>query len=141
MKKVFLVLSLLIPFGLCALAQSKAKAPAGISPAAMTHGEAVYKLYCLSCHQADGGGAPNMNPPLVKTSYIKGDKAKLIKVILNGFPVPVDIDGQSYSNVMAPHNFLKDQEIADVLTYVRNSFGNKGTAITAAQVKAVRAKK
>ena len=51
----------------------------------------------------------------------------------------VDIDGESYSNNMAPHNFLKDQEIADVLTYIRNNFTNKTTAVTPNQVKAVRA--
>ncbi len=82
-----------------------------------------------------------MNPPLSNTSYISGDKVRLIKTVLKGFPAPVEIDGQTYTNVMAPHNFLKDQDIADVLTYVRNSFGNKGPAITAAQVKAVRASK
>ena len=51
----------------------------------------------------------------------------------------VEIDGDKYNGVMAPHPDLTDQEIADVLTYVRNSFGNKASAVTAAQVKAVRA--
>lgn len=82
-----------------------------------------------------------MNPPLIKTSYVTGDRTRLIKVVLNGFMQPVDIDGESYSNNMPPHNFLKDQEIADVLTYVRNNFGNKGTAVTIAQVKTARAAK
>ena len=60
----------------------------------------------------------------------------IVHTILN--PV-VEIDGETYSNNMAPHNFLSDQEIADVLTYVRNSFGNKASAIKAAEVKVVRA--
>ena len=107
----------------------------------VANGKKVYIQYCLSCHQADGGGVPNMNPPLINTSYVKGDKVRLIKVVLNGFTESVDIDGESYSNNMAPHNFLKDQEIADVLTYVRNAFGNKGTAIKASEVKTVRAAK
>jgi len=81
-----------------------------------------------------------MNPPLNGTSYVLGDKTRLIKVILNGFSQNVDIDGESYTNVMAPHNFLKDQEIADVLSYIRNSFGNKSSGISATEVKAVRAK-
>jgi mono/diheme cytochrome c family protein len=51
---------------------------------------------------------------------------------------PIEIDGETYSNIMAPHDFLKDQEVADVLTYVRNSFGNKASAVTAAEVKAAR---
>lgn len=87
---------------------------------------------------ADGGGVPNMNPPLVKTSYVLGDKKRIIKVVLNGFTQNVDIDGESYSNNMPPQNFLKDQEVADVLTYVRNSFGNKAVAVKVAEVKAVR---
>jgi mono/diheme cytochrome c family protein len=114
------------------------KAPASLS-ASIANGQKIYLQYCLSCHQVDGGGVPNMNPPLVKTSYVKGDKIRLIKVVLNGFAQSVDIDGQSYSNNMPPQNFLKDQEIADVLTYVRNSFTNKGTAVSVAQVRAVRA--
>jgi mono/diheme cytochrome c family protein len=145
MKKALFALLLLTPFSLYVSAQTKPKAKPSSGPpapaAAIARGGIVYKQYCLSCHQVDGSGVPNMNPPLTNTSYVTGDKTRLIKVVLNGFPAPVDIDGQSYSNVMAPHNFLKDQEIADVLTYIRNSFSNKGTAITMAQVKAVRTKK
>ena len=102
-------------------------------------GKGVYVKYCLTCHQADGGGVPNMNPPLIKTSYVLGDKTRLIKVVLNGFSENVDIDGESYSNVMPAHDFLKDREIAAVLTYVRKNFTNKAAAISVAQVKAVRA--
>ena len=94
---------------------------------------------CAACHQADGQGIPSMNPPLAKTSFVLGDKTKLIKIILNGFSDDVEINGQRYSNTMASHDFLKDQEIADLLTYVRNSFGNKASAITEGQVKVARA--
>jgi mono/diheme cytochrome c family protein len=105
----------------------------------MARGKKVYETYCLACHMADGGGVPRMNPPLVKTVYVLGDKKRLIGIVLNGMDEPLEIDGETYSNVMAPHNFLKDQEIADVLTYVRNSFGNKASALTAEEVKTVRA--
>jgi mono/diheme cytochrome c family protein len=108
------------------------------SSASINNGKIVYTQHCLSCHMADGGGVPNMNPPLVKTSYVLGDRKRIIKVVLNGFTQNVDIDGESYSNNMPPQNFLKDQEIADVLTYVRNSFGNKAAAVKVAEVKAVR---
>jgi mono/diheme cytochrome c family protein len=107
--------------------------------ASMANGQKVFTQYCVSCHQADGGGVPRMNPPLIKTTYVLGDRIKLIKIILNGFNEDVEINGETYSNTMASHDFLKDQEIADVLTFVRNSFGNKAPAITIAQVKAVRA--
>lgn len=107
----------------------------------MARGKKVYETYCLPCHMADGGGVPRMNPPLSKTVYVLGDKKRLIGIVLNGMDEPLEIDGETYSNVMAPHAFLKDQEIADVLTYVRNSFGNKAPAITAEEVKVVREEK
>ena len=103
-------------------------------------GKLVYTQYCLSCHMADGGGVQNMNPPLIKTSFINGEKSKLISVVLKG-KSQQEIDGETYNNVMASFNYLTDKEIADVLTYVRNSFGNKKTAVTVAEVKKVRAKK
>jgi mono/diheme cytochrome c family protein len=103
-------------------------------------GETVYKKYCISCHQADGGGVPNMSPPLIQTSYILGEKEPLIKIVLNGLK-NVDINDETYNNPMpALGAVLKDKEIADVLTYVRNSFGNKAPAVTAAEVTKVRSK-
>lgn len=108
--------------------------------AAMERGKKVFDQNCLTCHQPDGNGVPMLNPPLAKTSYVLGDKKKLITVVLKGMNDPGDIDGMSYSNVMAPHNFLSDQQIADVLTFIRHSFGNKASMVTAGEVKAVRAK-
>ena len=90
---------------------------------------------------ADGGGVQNMNPPLIKTTYVLGDKTRLIKIALNGLAEEIEIDGEVYTNVMPSHGFLKDQEIADVLTFVRNSFGNKASVIKVSEVKAARAEK
>lgn len=104
-----------------------------------TRGKALYETYCLSCHQDDGSGVPKLNPPLIQTTWVTGDKTKLIKWVLSGSTEKVKIDGKYYDNNMPAQDYLKDQEIADVLTYVRNSFGNKSTAVTAAEVKAVRA--
>ena len=101
-------------------------------------GEKIFKKYCISCHQADGGGVPNLNPPLIKTPYVLGDKKKLIKIILHGLNENIEIKGEFFSNPMPELSILKDQEIADVLTYVRSSFGNKASAVTAAEVKAAR---
>ncbi|HEY5369482.1 MAG TPA: cytochrome c [Hanamia sp.] len=104
----------------------------------MEAGKKVYKKTCLTCHQADGSGVPNMTPPLTQTTFVLGNKEKLIGIVLNGLK-NVDIDDQTYNNPMpALGSVLKDQEIADVLTYVRNSFGNKASAVTAAEVKTVR---
>lgn len=104
-------------------------------------GEKVYKKLCLTCHQADGSGVPNMTPPLTQTTFVLGDKEKLIGIVLNGLK-NVDIDDETYTNPMpALGSVLKDQEIADVLTYVRNSFGNKASVVSTAEVKAVRSNK
>jgi len=105
----------------------------------IANGQKVFLNNCATCHQADGGGVQNMNPPLVQTTYVLGDKVKLIKIVLNGFNEDVDINDQRYSNNMPSHDFLKDQEIADVLTYIRHSFTNKASAVSVAQVRFVRA--
>ncbi|RXK61694.1 cytochrome c [Lacibacter luteus] len=106
----------------------------------MDRGKKVYSQYCSPCHQADGSGVPGLNPPLEKTTHVLGNKSSLIKIILKGLNTHEEINGETYNNVMAPHNHLTDQQISDVLTYVRNSFGNKASLITVAEVKSVRAK-
>lgn len=126
------MLAVMMMVSVSAAAQVKKQTP-------MVKGEMLYKQICATCHQADGSGVPRMNPPLIKTSYVLGDKTKLIRVLLLGLNEEVEIDGEYYSNPMPPQAALKDEEIAAVLTFVRNSFGNKASAVTAAQVKAVRA--
>ena len=80
-----------------------------------------------------------MTPPLTGTKYILGDKTTLVQIVLKGMK-GIPINGDDFHNVMAPHSDLTDRQIADVLTYVRNSFGNRARGITAAEVKAIRAK-
>jgi mono/diheme cytochrome c family protein len=109
--------------------------------ASILRGKKVYDKVCLSCHMIDGGGVPHLNPPLIKTSYVVGDKKKIIGIVLNGMTDRIPIDDEYYSNNMASHKDLTDQQIADVLTYVRNSFGNRASAVTVAEVKAVKNKK
>lgn len=113
---------------------------AGSVTASIARGKVIYQNICLACHQADGSGVPRMNPPLIKTSFVLGDKTKLITIVLKGLNDDVEIEGEYYSNPMPPQSQLKDQEIADVLTFVRNSFGNKASAVKPGEVKAVRAK-
>jgi glucose/arabinose dehydrogenase len=108
--------------------------------ASYTAGEAVYTQNCIVCHLADGGGVQNLNAPLVKTDYVLGSKSRLINIILKGMK-GVDINGEKYSNVMPSHSFLNDTQIADVLTYIRNSFGNKASAVTVSEVAALRKEK
>ena len=107
------------------------------SKESIAKGKLVFEQNCLVCHQADGSGVPHLNPPLIKSSFVLGDKKKLISIVLKGLS-DVEIDGESYSNPMPSMDFLSDEDIANVLTYIRNSFTNKASSITAAEVTAGR---
>ncbi len=106
----------------------------------MERGKKVYENTCLACHQANGSGVPGMNPPLKKSKWVVGDKKTLINIVLKGLDQEIEINGETYSNSMPAVVNLNDQEIADALTYVRNSFGNKASRITEADVKKLREK-
>jgi mono/diheme cytochrome c family protein/glucose/arabinose dehydrogenase len=98
--------------------------------------------YCSTCHQPDGKGlAASGFPPLTGT-WVMGSDERLIKLALKGLLGPIEVNGQKYPGQVPMTPFaglLKDEEVAAVLTYVRNSFGNKGPAILPEKVKAVRA--
>ena len=130
---------LLVVIYLIAQTKPKNANQGGVDKASVERGKKIYETYCLACHQADGSGVPGLNPPLIKTKWVLGEKNQLITIILKGMDQPIEVDGEEYSNVMASHAFLKDQDVADVLTFVRNSFGNKASGITATEVKTVRA--
>ena len=133
-----LILSgLLLFFTMSVLAQKKKKDE---NPQ-LASGKKVYASLCIACHQEDGSGVPSLNPPLMKSDWVSGDKNRLINIVLKGLQDKIEVNGESYEAVMPANDYLSDKEIADVLTYVRNSFGNKATAITSAEVKAVRDKK
>jgi mono/diheme cytochrome c family protein len=121
-------------------APPKPSAPGPVLQASVTKGKVVYDTYCLPCHQADGSGVPTMNPPLIKTSWVLGSKTVLIQQVLKGSSNKVEIDGEKFHGVMPAQTQLTDEQIADVLTFVRNSFGNKASIVTPAEVKATRAK-
>lgn len=101
-------------------------------------GELVYKKYCLACHQDNGSGVPGMYPPLIKTSWVQGDKTRLIGILLNGLEGKIEVNGQVYHTAMPPHQYLTDQQIADVLTYVRISYGNEADAVLPEEVASAR---
>jgi mono/diheme cytochrome c family protein len=107
----------------------------------MQNGKKIYEARCLACHQADGGGVPNMNAPLDAASNVVGkDIARLVRIIRYGYNERIALDGFYYSNSMTANPDLKDNEIADLLTYIRNSWSNKASAVTIAQVQAAKKK-
>lgn len=100
-------------------------------------GKEVYSLYCQNCHMEKGEGMPELYPPLAKTNYLK-DAKKMIGIILKGQSGEITVNGKKYNVEMPAQDYLTDEQIADVLNYVRNSWQNKYPLITKAQVKVVR---
>ncbi|MEJ7679572.1 MAG: cytochrome c [Segetibacter sp.] len=110
-----------------------------------TKGKAIYSRegFCVTCHQADGKGLPASGfPPLTGNNWVLGNQDRLIKLVLKGLYGPIEVQGNKYPGQVPMTPFggmLKDDEVAAVITYVRNSFGNKAPAISPVKVKQVRA--
>jgi len=128
-------------------AQSTDNAPATeestastVSSEKMEVGQKVYSQYCIACHQKDGSGVPGAFPPLQETEWVNGETDTLISIVLNGLQGEITVKGETYNSAMTPHNFLSDDEVAAVLTYVRQSFGNNSSEVNAEQVAEIRNK-
>ncbi|CAN5446248.1 hypothetical protein BH10BAC4_BH10BAC4_11760 [soil metagenome] len=103
----------------------------------ITRGKEVYSTNCTSCHMEMGEGIEDVYPPLAKSNYMMADKKRSIQQIIKGVNGEIKVNGKIYNGEMSAIE-LSDQEVSDVLNYVRNSFGNKGDAVTPEQVKAGR---
>ena len=101
-------------------------------------GAKVYSIYCGTCHQRNGQGASGRFPPLANTKYVTGDKNLLISIVLKGMEGPLEVNGEQFNGTMPQHSFLGDEEVANVLTYIRQNFGNKASAVTKDEVASVR---
>ena len=110
----------------------------------MVLGKKVFTQTCQVCHQANGKGVPNQFPPLAGSEWVLASEGwhgdnHIVKIVLNGLQGVVTVEGAQYNNAMAPWGkVLKDEQIAAVLTYVRNEWGNKAPAITPEFVAKIR---
>jgi mono/diheme cytochrome c family protein len=96
---------------------------------------------CVTCHQPNGKGLDPAFPSIEKSPWVTADTDRLIKITLYGLMGPLEVNGKKYDGLVPMTPFggmLKDEEIANVLTFVRNSFGNQADPVAAAQVKKVR---
>jgi len=100
----------------------------------ISEGQLIYNKYCMACHQSDGKGASGRFPPLNKTDWVIGNKERLVHLMLNGMQGPIEINGENYNGIMPQHSFLKDNEIAQILTYIRTHFGNTSSSISTEEV-------
>jgi nitrite reductase (NO-forming) len=106
-------------------------------PEQIKAGKEIYGRTCFACHQAEGQGIPTVFPPLAKSDYLNADPKRAIDGVLHGKSGEITVNGKKYNNIMTSQN-LSDDEVASVLTYVYNSWGNKKIVITPAMVKAQR---
>ena len=102
-------------------------------------GEVLFKGTCSACHQDTGAGIENVFPPLAKSDYLLADRRRAIAIVLNGLSGPVTVNGKNYNSVMPPMSQFTDDEIANILTYSLNSWGNAGGTVTKEEVAKVRA--
>jgi mono/diheme cytochrome c family protein len=101
-------------------------------------GATIYTTYCGTCHQRNGQGASGRFPPLAGTEWVTGDKNRLSGIVLQGLEGSIEVNGENYDNLMPQHSFLSDDDIAQVLTYIRQNFGNEASAVNLEEVKYVR---
>lgn len=106
-----------------------------IEPKDMAIGQKIYNQYCMACHQSNGKGASGRFPPLNDTDWVIGDKERLVHLILNGMEGEIEVNGEIYDGIMPQHSFLNDDQIANVLTYIRTNFGNQASALSSEEVK------
>lgn len=131
--------SILWPFVVAFVVLSGCSKSDSSESASTQAGMELYRQYCTSCHQPNGEGVPGMYPTLVATEWVQGDKGRLIRLVLNGVQGQMEVKGETYNNIMTAQGFLEDEQIASLLTFVRTNLGNKADAVTADEVRRVRA--
>jgi nitrite reductase (NO-forming) len=115
-----------------------AQAPAARTKAERIQiGAGIFADNCQACHQSNGEGVPDAFPPLAKSDYLNGDKIRAIKTVTGGLETKLTVNGHDFNGVM-PAWSLSDEEIADVLTYVYNTWGNSGFEVMPEEVRAHR---
>ena len=89
-------------------------------------GSVVYEDFCMQCHLPDGKGVPKAFPPLDNSDYLKNKRAESIKAVKFGMSGKITVNGENYDTAMSPLG-LTDEEVADVMNYITNSWSNKNT--------------
>jgi nitrite reductase (NO-forming) len=113
------------------------KKPAFDLKGSIARGKEVYLAQCVTCHMEAGEGVEGVYPPLAKSDYLMADKKRAIAQVMKGLSGPIKVNGKSYDAEMTGFD-LSDQEVSDVLNYIRNSWGNKGEAVRPEEAKAAR---
>jgi mono/diheme cytochrome c family protein len=120
-----------------------AAAPAAVAdapeaPVINSPGRTLYAQYCAVCHMADGKGVSGLQPPLLGSAVVKGDPDQLIRVLLRGPAAVLPANRVKYGNIMPAFSSLTDEQVATLLTYLRQDYGNNAPAIAVSAVTALR---
>lgn len=121
-----------------ALGRTKAEFLWAQSEPGTATGELLYQVHCLRCHKITGEGFQPLNPPLAKSDYFASNPRRLLGVVMEGVYGPITVNGVRYDSAMPPINYLADEELARVVTFVLNKWGNPGGTVTAEEVRAYR---
>lgn len=105
--------------------------------ASIDRGREIYIAQCMSCHMENGEGIEDVYPPLAKSDFLMADKTRSIDNVIYGLSGEIAVNGKTYNMEMTAFE-LSDQDVSDVLNYIRNSWGNKGKAVTPEEVSATR---
>jgi len=137
---LFLVVGVAVTSGLVLLSSGSVSTPPdGPSAMVLSSGLSLYGNNCASCHGADGKGNPGSDPPLLKTVIVTGDPITLIRVMTQGTAKVILLQQRSkWTNTMPVNYNLTDEQIAQLLTYIRHDFGANSSPIETAQVAKVR---
>lgn len=138
MQRHFFLLTLVVLLSSVTGFTQKKQKQSTPSAESIARGKEIYALQCMSCHMDEGQGIQGVYPPLAKSDYLMEDKHRSIANMLEGLSGEIVVNGEIYNMEMTPFNFLTDEEITDVLNYIRNSWGNKGEAVTPQEVAKAR---
>jgi mono/diheme cytochrome c family protein len=142
--KAYAVLALGLAIAGCAkgghaTAAASASAAIAKNPASASDGGAIYIANCSSCHQTDGKGVPGAFPPLAGNPVVTGNPVAVVAIVKNGLEGRLVVNGQAYSGIMPGwRGLLSDEQLADVITYIRGSWKNQASGVSISDVQSVK---
>lgn len=129
------------PEGLARMQETRAVAAPVAARDPMESGRTVYTQVCAACHQPEGGGLAGAFPPLAASDWVAGDERRLALLTLHGLMGPITVNGEAWNGVMPAQGVtLNDSQIADVLTYIRASWGNNAPPVDESTIAEMRGK-
>lgn len=128
MKNLSFILTLVLLVSACNSSDRKTVQNFNTKSQDFSEGKDIYNDFCIQCHMANGKGVPKVFPPLAKSDYLKNYRIESIKAIKYGLSGEITVNGEKYNTAMASQG-LTNKEIAAVMNYITNSWGNKNTSL------------